>query len=61
MTMPRMKMLFHAYIDGKCYIYPAYLQVVYGDCELLFDNKQWQGEREEGFLLCLIRRNEIAN
>lgn len=44
MTMPRMKMLFHVYIDGKCYIYPAYLQVVYGDYELLFDNKQRKGE-----------------
>lgn len=44
MTMTRMKMLFHVcmyiYIDGKCYIYPAYLQVVNGDYELLFDNKQ---------------------
>lgn len=61
MTMPRMKMLFHVYIDGKCYIYPAYLQVVYGDYELLFDNKQWKGEGKERSLLCLIRRNEIAN
>lgn len=61
MTMPRMKMLFHVYIDGKCYIYPAYLQVVYGDYELLLDNKQRKGEGREDSQLCLIRRNEIAN